>query len=47
VIFVKTLHAFTQFRMIPFLATRTFDVFRRPIIAALRWHHLYELSSNN
>ena len=35
VIFVENSHAFTQFSMIAFFATRTFDVFRQPIIAAL------------
>jgi len=40
VIFVKTLHAFTQFSMIAFFTTRTFNAFRQPIIAALRWQLL-------
>ena len=31
VIFVKTLHAFTQFSKIAFFVTRTFNAFRAPI----------------
>jgi len=33
----KNSHAFTQFSMIAFFATRTFNAFRWPVNAALRW----------
>jgi len=36
---VKTLHVFTPFSIIAFFVRRTFNAFRQPNIAALRWRH--------
>jgi len=43
-IVMKTLHAFTQFSMILFFITRTYNAFCQLIIAALPWQHFYQSS---